>query len=102
MQRGGEPWRGTREVESHGDTEWHRKVQDAEQAIPQPQVVNKNSKGHVKCEGSQPQTRPPNPGFQHQEDKSPLLLAIKTSGVWGGRRTGGISRRLLKKSKQWL
>ena len=36
--------------------------------------------GYLRSEESQTHTRPPSPGFQGQEDKSPQLLAVKTSG----------------------
>ena len=37
----------------------------------------------LKSEGSQPHSRPPSPGFQFQNEKSPELLAIKINGDWG-------------------
>ena len=52
----------------------------AERTAPHPRVVDTNLEGHLQNKGSQPQARPPSPGFQHQEDKSPQLLAVKTSG----------------------
>ena len=42
--------------------------------------------GYFGSERSQPQARQQSPGFQHWEDKSPLPLAVKTSGGWEGGR----------------
>ena len=39
----------------------------------------KIQKGYLGSEESQPHTGPYSPGFQSQEDKSPQLLAAKTS-----------------------
>ena len=41
------------------------------QAVPRSHVMDKNQEGYLGSEGFQPQTRPPSPGFQHQNDKSP-------------------------------
>ena len=46
----------------------------------------KIQEGYLKSEESQPHTRPPSPGFQCQEDKSPEILAAKKSrDLVGGR-----------------
>ena len=42
--------------------------------------------GQRGSEQSQLQVWPHSPGFQHWEDRSPLHLAVKTSGGWGSRR----------------
>ena len=60
-------------------------------------VVNKNWEAYLGRQQSQPQVRLHNPGFQRQEDKSPLLLAVKTSGGWGGKRNCQIFRKLCLK-----
>ena len=44
---------------------------DTEQAVPYPYVVDKNQEGYLRSKESKPHTRPPSPGFQCQEDKSP-------------------------------
>ena len=49
----------------HGEAWRHR------MAVPHSHVVDKNQEGYLGSEGSQPENRPPSPGFQHQEDKSP-------------------------------
>ena len=49
-------------LERHGHMEWE---------FPNPCIVDKNWEGYLRSEGSQHHTRPPSPGFQHQEDKSP-------------------------------
>ena len=56
-----------------------RRGRDLEQAVPHPRV-DKNQEGSLRSKRSQ------NPGFQCQEDKSPQLLAAKTSGRWGSGR----------------
>ena len=38
-------------------------------------------KGYLWIEGYYSHTRPPSTGFQYQENKSPKLMAVKTSGV---------------------
>ena len=44
-------------------------------------MVDKNQEGSPpKSEGSQRHSRPLGPGFQHQEEKSPKLLAAKPMG----------------------
>ena len=68
--------------------------------VPNPDAVDKNQEGYLGSKGSQPHTRPPTPGFQCQEDKSPSLLIVKSSGVWGGRRNCRILRSLLFKGLQ--
>ena len=52
-----------------GDMVWPGEA--AEQAVPHSHVVDKNQEGHLRSEGSHPQTRPHGPGFQRQEDESP-------------------------------
>ena len=47
--------------------------------VPHPRVVDTNSGGHLRSEESQTHTKPLSPAFQCQEDKSPQLLAAKTS-----------------------
>ena len=66
----------------------------AEQAVPHTCVVVKNQEGYLRSKGSQPCTRPPSPEFQHQEDRSPKLLAVKTSGDWGSLSNCRILRSL--------
>ena len=46
---------------------------DMEQDGPTPTRI-KIQEGYLGNEESQPHTRPPSPGFQYQEDKSPQLL----------------------------
>ena len=54
--------------------------------------------GHLKSEGPHPHTRPASLGFQCHEDKSPLLVVVKTSGDWGcGRQTAKSLRQFLLK-----
>ena len=48
-----------------------RRAADTEQGGPHPCVVDKNQEGYPRSKESQPLTRPPSPGFQWQEDKSP-------------------------------
>ena len=57
-----ETWKG---VERCRDTEIKNGL------VPHPHVVDKNQEGYVSSKGSQPHTRPPSPGFQHRDDKSP-------------------------------
>ena len=52
----------------------------AEQGVQHSLVVDKNQQGHLGSKRSRLKNRPPSPGFQHQEEKSP------TSGCknqWG-------------------
>ena len=58
-----------------------------EQMVPHLHVVDKSQEGYLGCKQSQQQARLHSPGCQHWEDKSPLLLAVKTSGDWGGRKS---------------
>ena len=69
-KRCGEAWRC---MQSSRGAEW---------AVPQSGVLNKNCEGYLGSEGSQ--TRPPSPGSHRQEEKSPKLLSIKTSGALAG------------------
>ena len=48
--------------------------------VPQPHAVDKNSRGIAQERGVPEPHQAPRPGFQCQEDKSPQLLAAKTSG----------------------
>ena len=68
---------------------------------PTPTCGGKNWEGYLRIEGSQRHTRSPSSGFQHQKDKSPKLLAVKTNGGWGGRRNCGILKSLVLKGSQW-
>ena len=52
---------------------------ESEWAVPQTHVVDKNKEGHLGSEGSQPQTRTPNPGLQCQKD--PITSGCKNQ--WG-------------------
>ena len=61
MQRG---------VESHRDTKWHWELPRHGMCRPTSTLVDKNQEGHLRIKGPQPQTRPPSPGFQCQEDMS--------------------------------
>ena len=66
-------WRGAEklgEVERYGDAEWYREVQGWERVFPHPHVMDKQWEGYLRSEGSKPQPRPPNPGFQCQKNKS--------------------------------
>ena len=63
-------------------------------------VVDKNWEGYHRSEGSQPHTGPPSPGFQCQEDKSPQLLAVKTSGGLGSGRNWDSQAAPLKGSER--
>ena len=90
-----ERWRG---AERHGDTKWRGEA--AEQEVLHSRVADKNQERYLGSKGSQAQARSPSPGFQHQTGKSPKLLAVKTSGVWGSRRNSRILRRLLLKGPQ--
>ena len=76
----------------HGEAQ---KCGDMEQAVLNTRVVDKNQKGYFGSQRSQHHTRPPSPGFQCQE-----LLAVKTSGVWSGRRNCMILRSLFLKGLQ--
>ena len=51
--------------------------------VPHPHEPNKNQEGYLRSKWSQPHTRPFSPEFQCQEDESPQLLAVKTSGDLG-------------------
>ena len=42
-------------------------------------VADKNQEGYLRNKQLEPHTRPPSPGFQCQEEKSPYDLAVKTS-----------------------
>ena len=60
---------------------WHGAAAGVvEWVAPHSRVVDKNIEGYPWSERSQLQARLLNPGFQHQEDKALLLLAVKTSG----------------------
>ena len=56
-------------------------VQTENGLVSHPRVVDKSLGGISQDQGVLPHTRTPSPGFQGQEDKSPQLLAAKTSGV---------------------
>ena len=68
-----------------------RVVAVVEWEAPHSRVVDKNWEGYLGSEGSLPQTRLHNPGFQCWEDKSPKLIAVKTSGGWGSKDTARFS-----------
>ena len=59
-----------------GDTRRHT---GTEWAVTHLCVLDKNWERSLRSKGSQPNTRPPSPGFQCREDKSPEFLAVKTS-----------------------
>ena len=46
---------------------------------PHPRVADKNWEGYLRSKGSQPHTRPPSPGLQCKEEKSPQFLAVYMS-----------------------
>ena len=71
--------------------EMGREVAAADWVVPHSCVVDKNQEGYLRSKQTQLQTRPLSPGFQHQQHKSPQILAVKTSGDWDGRRTVGLS-----------
>ena len=83
-----------RHVESCGEVERCKEAQRHGTGGPTSMGGGKNQDGYLGSEGSQPQSRLPSPGFQYQEDKSPHLLAMKTSRGWDGGRNCGILRRL--------
>ena len=85
MQRGVERWNGL------------ERYRNTKQAVPHPHVVDKYWEGYLGSEGSQPQTRPPSPGFQYQEGKPPSRLAVKMSGGWDSRRNSRTLRSCLLK-----
>ena len=81
-------WRRGGEVEvRHGEAAavWHAP------AAPQSHVVDKNQEGHLGSQQSQSQARPHSPGFQKQEDKPPLPLAVKPSGFGAVEETARFS-----------
>ena len=51
-----------------------------EWAVPNSCMVDKNQERYLRSKGSQPQTRPHSPGFQHREI-SPHNIAVKNQ--WG-------------------
>ena len=65
-------------------------------------MVGKNQEGYIGSEQSQLQARPRSPGFQHAEDKAPLLLALKSSGGWGSGRNYWFLRRVHLKALHGL
>ena len=80
------------ETQSWGtDAVGREAVVGVEEAVPHSRVVDKNQEGHLGSERSQPPDRPHSPGFQHQEDKPPLLLAVKTVGIGALEETDGLS-----------
>ena len=73
-------WVGEVEAQRGVETEWHGEA--LEWVVPHSHVVGKHWEGYLRSQQSQPQTRIPSLGFQHQEDKFPSLLSIKSSGGW--------------------
>ena len=70
-------------------------VAEVEWAVPHSHVVDKNQQGHLSSKRSQPQARLHSPGFPHQEDKSPQLLAVKTSGGGAVEETAKVWREFV-------
>ena len=64
---------------------------------PHPCVADKKQEGYLGNKGSQPHIRPPGSGFQCWENKSPWLLAVKTSGDGVSGRNCWIPRQFLLK-----
>ena len=62
VERLGEVWRYR---VAWGGVEWHGEAWAWEQAAPHPHVVYKKQEGHLRSEGSQPQSRPPSSGLLH-------------------------------------
>ena len=58
-----------------------RRGTDAEQAGPTPKCGDKNWEGYLGSEESWPHTRPPSPGSQCQEEKSPNFWLQKPAGT---------------------
>ena len=77
-------------------------VEQAQAVVHHSYIVDKNQEGYLGREQSQPQARPHSPGFQHQEDKSPKLLAVKIIGGWGSGRNCWIFRKLCLKGPHGL
>ena len=75
---------------------WHREVAE-EWVVPHSCMVDKSQERYLRSEQSQPQARPHSPESQHRDDRSPSLLAVETSGGWGGRRNCRIFRRVYLK-----
>ena len=60
-----------------------------EWVVPYSHVVDKNWEAYLRNEGCQPHIRLHSPGFQCQEDKSPQLLPVTTTGVGAAEETVG-------------
>ena len=80
---------GVESGKKNGEAVWWGKAAAevmVECMVPYSYVVVKNWEGYPGSKRSWPQARLQSPGFQHQEDKPPLPLAIKTSECWGSGR----------------
>ena len=93
-----ETWKG---VERCRDTERHREARRCRTGGPTSMHGGEKAGGILQEQGIPAPDQPPSPGFQSQGDKSPYLLAVKTSGGWGSRRNCRIFRRLFLKGPQW-